>query len=453
MNSSILTFTGFGAAFGDRIVLSDINLVIPDRGVFVLLGPGGTGKSTMLRALAGYNDANPQFRTWGSIDYCGEPLGEIDRPALVSQSARLLIASILENAVHDLPERHTLTPLQQRDLAQRLIVNAGLETLADRLDDPVVDLPLVQQRWLAIMRMAAASPRLLCIDEPTANLQDDDADALLEYIAREGQRRAVLLVLHNQAQARRVGHMIALLAGGHIQEIAPTEEFFTSPKSQAVQQFIKFGSCRVPAPDADPDHLDADLSPPPPLPAAARSAPSESIGPRGFLWLKRGILAGTPLPGVFYDVAYDMKALKRVGVTALVNLTENPFDPDVLSEFDIDGLWSPIDDMGAPPIDQAIDLCRRINHLIAEGHVVAVHCRAGLGRTGTVLASYLIWEGWSALDALEQVRSIEPRWVQSEEQVQFLEEFASTKSRKNPKSSEKSDDGHASLAGTNYVQP
>jgi atypical dual specificity phosphatase len=46
-----------------------------------------------------------------------------------------------------------------------------------------------------------------------------------------------------------------------------------------------------------------------------------------------------------------------------------------------------------------------------------------MGRTGTILASYLIWEGTNALDALETARSIEPRWVQSQVQVEFLSAF------------------------------
>ncbi|MDD4958907.1 MAG: hypothetical protein PHS51_06125, partial [Gallionella sp.] len=50
-------------------------------------------------------------------------------------------------------------------------------------------------------------------------------------------------------------------------------------------------------------------------------------------------------------------------------------------------------------------------------------CLAGMGRTGTILAAYLIWEGQSALDALETARSIEPRWVQSQAQVSFLTAF------------------------------
>jgi len=73
---------------------------------------------------------------------------------------------------------------------------------------------------------------------------------------------------------------------------------------------------------------------------------------------------------------------------------------------------------------QAIEVCEYIEKIINAGGAVAVHCRAGLGRTGSVLALYLIWKNSDALSALEKVRTIEPRWVQSEKQVKFLDIFS-----------------------------
>ena len=421
---TILDLEGFGVAYGERTVLSDINLSVPERGIVTLLGPAGTGKSTLLRTLAGFNTSNPSLRTWGRASYAGRPLGEADLPALVSQSARLIISSIFENVVHALPERATLTPNQQRDLAARLLADAGLEVYIECLDEPVVGLPLAMQRHIAILRLAAAAPRLLCVDEPTTGLTDTEAENLLDQLAAEGERRAVLVVLHNQEQANRLGGMTALLAGGTIQEIRPTSQFFTAPGTAAGREFVRMGTCCVPSPDAKPEELEAGYAPSPAPTPIARKVVSHAFGPRGFLWLKKGILAGTPLPGVFFDLRYDLEALKRVGVTALVSLTHTPVDAQALAEFDIRLTRSPIDDFGAPTLEQAMTLCQLIADLIAAEEVVAVHCRAGLGRTGTVLASYLIWEGASALNALETVRRVEPRWVQSDEQVAFLAEFA-----------------------------
>ncbi len=428
VNDSVLSLQGFGVAFGEKVVLSSVDMTVEEREATVLLGPSGTGKSTLLRTLAGFNDANPNLRTWGKANYLGQPVTEGERPALVSQSARLMMASVLENIVHELPERRSLTPLQQRELATRLLQSAGLDELVERLDDEVIHLTLAQQRHLAIMRLAATSPRLLCIDEPTAGLSDEEAERLLKYIDAESTRCAVLVVLHNQAHARCLHGNVVLMAGGVIQASGNIKTFFGEPANEVAKSFVRTGSCSVPAPDADPESLDPQSPPPPPLPAAAKEFVSDSFGPRGFLWLKKGMLAGTPRAGVFHDIHYDLKALQRVGVTCLVSLTERAPEVEEMHEYGIENIWSPIPDMAAPSLTQALDICRKIEQAMQDGKVVAVHCRAGLGRTGTLLAAYLIWEGHDALDALETVRRVEPRWVQSEEQVAFLKQFATAMS-------------------------
>ena len=431
----VLQINNFGAAFGDRIILSDVNLRVSEKGVMTLLGPSGTGKSTLLRSLVGLNDANPSFRTWGEAYYQGEYLEGINRPALVSQSAKLMMSSVFENVIHNLPERNNLDQMQQKDLAIRLLEEAGIGQLVDKFDDSVMSLALAEQRHLAIVRMAASGARLICLDEPTTGISEIEANRLLDYINKEAERRAILIVLHNLTQAKKLKGQIALLAGGQIQESQSTDDFIESPKSEPARQWVKLGSCNVPSPDASPEDLADDVPPPPPLPAAAKKVVSSSFGPRGFLWLKRGVLAGTPLPGVFHDIDYDLMALKKVGVKLLLTLTTRSLDDDVLNKYGIRSIWEPVKDMGAPSIDQAIGICEQIEVAIKNNEVVAAHCRAGLGRTGTILAAYLIWEGTSALDALDTVRGVEPRWVQSEEQVLFLEAFSIEVNKKFPQRS------------------
>jgi len=422
--STILQLNAFGAAFGEKVVLGNVSLNVPEIGVFALIGPSGTGKSTLLRGIAGLNDSNPQFRTWGNAIYLGEPLSDGNRPGIVSQSAKLMMSSVLENIVNSLPERNNLNLAQQRDLSVRLLEHAGIGELKDLLQESVVNLSLSQQRHLSILRLAASGPRLLCLDEPTAGLNDDESEQLLNYIKKVSERRAILIVLHNLQQTQELSGHTALLAGGYIHEVQATDSFINNPQSSAAKQWIKTGSCDVPSPDTRPEDLAEEVTPPPPLPEVARQVPSESVGPRGFLWLKKGYLAGTPLPGVFHDIEYDLKMLNKVGVTTLVSLTTNPISHESLQQFGIKAIWHAIKDMGAPNFTLAVLICQEIEQAIADNEVVAVHCRAGLGRTGTILAAYLIWKGSGGLDALETVRNIEPRWVQSEEQVIFLEQFA-----------------------------
>ncbi len=419
----VLSLCNFGVAFGERIILSDITLELPPQGVFVLVGPGGTGKSTLLRTLSGANAANPSLRTWGDATYAGRPLGESRLPLLVSQSARLMIASVFDHVINDVPDRHTLTPRQQRELAREMLVHGEMTYLIPQLDEPVVKLSLDTQRQLAMLRLLAANPSLIFVDEPTTDLSEVSSQRLLAFIQRQSEARAILVVLHNQAHAQRLSGKAALLAGGVIREMQSIPEFFQAPRSSFAKEFVRNGYCLAPAPDAKPDELEAGTEAPAPLPASALNFVSDYFGPRGFLWLKKGMLAGTPRPGIVADIDQDLRALQRVGVTVLVSLTQTPMDATLLREYGIRNIASPIPDMHAPSVEQALEICRDLEHNMRAGEVVAVHCRAGLGRTGTLLASYLIWEGSNALDALESVRRVEPKWVQSEEQVTFLETF------------------------------
>lgn len=421
----VLSLRGFGVAYGGKVVLAEIDLDVAEAGTTVLVGPCGTGKSTLLRTLAGQAGANPALRTWGEADYLGLPLGAAPAwPALVGQSARLMMSSVFENVVCNLPERARLTRAQQRELVECRLWENDLGGLASRLEDPVVRLTLAEQRHLAIVRAVAADPRLLCLDEPTADLADEDAERLIAHLRREARQRALIVTTHHQGHARRLGGRVALLAGGRIQEVQPASAFFDAPSTAAGREFVRSGTCLLPSPDAQAQDLDEGVPPPPPLPAAAQRAISGAGGPRGFLWVRPGELAGTPLPGVFHDRDYDLAALRRVGIRHLINLTEEAMPPEAPARFGIASHWFPVADMAPPSIAQAEEICDLIDRLIATGQPVAVHCRAGLGRTGTVLAMYLIRTGLGGLEALEAARRIEPRWIQSSAQVDALDAFA-----------------------------
>lgn len=149
-----------------------------------------------------------------------------------------------------------------------------------------------------------------------------------------------------------------------------------------------------------------------------------SRGPNGFHWIVPGRLAGCAEPGISSPIDYDMDLLARMGVTHLVTLTERDLDPQALARHGLTNIHLPIFDRESPSVRQTYMLLRRMQVLLDDGKVVAVHCKAGIGRTGTILAAWLIREGGLSADsAIERLRSINRAYVQTQVQEKFLHEF------------------------------
>ena len=426
VGSECLSTHGFGVAFGDKVILAEVHASLRPHTITALLGPVGTGKSTLLRSLAGLHDQNPRYRRWGEVDYLGQPLAEGHRPPLVQQHARLMQAPVLEALSGVMRAQSARSPVELRDWAVAWVRGAGFPELTEHFTTPTLELPPLLQRVVAILREAAGEPGLLMIDEPTFGLPDYEAYLLLQMLIHLRSHCAMLLVLHNQKQVRHVADEVLMLAGGRMQESASAERFFSSPQSEAGRQFLSTGSCALPAPDAKPQDLAEDAPLPPPLPTLAQlalKAAPESMGPRGFTWVVPGKLAGTPMPGVVNAVDYDLAALKAVGVTCLITLTENDLPQDALARHGLRNVHLPIRDREPPTLAQTTMLLMRMDALLRRGEVLAAHCLAGLGRTGTVLAAWLVREGLTAQEALRRVRRIEPQFVQSEEQEDFLQRY------------------------------
>jgi len=441
----ILKLAGVGLAYESRVVLRNISFEVPASGCTVLLGPSGTGKSSLLRALAGVTAGAPMVRLWGEALYRGQPCVTQNRPALVGQKAQALVSSVMDNLVDEWPERWRLTRGMQTAKLKEMLERRGQGGLADRLEDQVIDLPIEQQRVVAILRKTMAQPALLMVDEPTANLSDEQAEPILALLHHLSSEAPLLVVQHHLAQTRRLADKVVLIASGVTQECAPTELFFTAPKSEAAQAFLRSGSCPETKQNlAEPAETITDepikrrgteLDPAGEgsaqavsiVPAIGTRSRSATLGPRGFVWLIDGHVAGTPWPGIVRDTAYDLRILREAGVTRLLSLTEQPFPAAQAAMHGIRCAWSPIPDMHAPSPSQAVDLCRDIDRYLRDGERVALHCKAGLGRTGTALAAYWLWRHQGALagaSALAHIRSLQPGMVQSEEQETFLTRFA-----------------------------
>ena len=407
MTGYALRLESFGVSFGDRVILSNVTFDLPRVGLSVLVGPAGGGKSTLLRTLVGLNDAHPALGTWGTAK-----LGPEGHAVLVMQHARFFLDTVRENLVSALPNRAALAPSEQTAVVVNHLVACGLRALTAFLDTNAVELPLPLQRRLAVARALMCEPSILFADEPTAGLDDHEAIDVVAMLRAQARARAILLVTHNQRLALAAGGTTLLLAGGRIREQTHTRDFFADePTTDAGREFVRTGGCNAASAHGT-------------IPPASVEVTSRFVGPRGFFWVIAGHLGGLPRPGIIDELEHDLDGLERLDVSVLVTLEEQAtVDPAALEARHIRSVHFPVVDMGVPAIDATFALCADLERWIERGDVVAVHCRAGLGRTGTILACHLVWLGRPACEAIDTIRAINPRCIQSNAQVEFLRQF------------------------------
>jgi len=116
--------------------------------------------------------------------------------------------------------------------------------------------------------------------------------------------------------------------------------------------------------------------------------------------------------------------LYAAGIRAVVSLLNLPADAAVYESAGFSFLCLPIPDGGAPTVEQATQFVQFMAAQKSAHRPVAVHCEAGIGRTGTMIAAYLISQGDDARTAINKVRAVEPRAIETPRQIEFLENFA-----------------------------
>jgi atypical dual specificity phosphatase len=142
--------------------------------------------------------------------------------------------------------------------------------------------------------------------------------------------------------------------------------------------------------------------------------------PQGFTWIEKPHLAALARPSGPEDLAW----LRQQGIELLLSLTEDPPRRDWINDAGLLLFHVPMVDMEAPS-QEDLDRCISAITRAQERQMgVAVHCGAGLGRTGVVLACYLVTTGLSASNAVARVRRLRAGSVETEDQEAAVEEFA-----------------------------
>ena len=377
-----------------REVVRRISLAVPSPGVLALVGPGGAGKSSLLAALANTGACDIQYS--GNFRLDGESIKELHGGHVIHVPQHLTLNP--EERIHGrLMDRYRVTSEQIDGWLRSCSIEMECDTAnlhAGRFSKSV-------RRALAVLAALSGSARLYLVDEPTAELSDEHRTLVRNRLIELAETRMVVLATHDRGDCIALNGHTVLLSGGAIQEFAPSRQFFDQPMTAAGKLYVETGNCAIPA-------------------MVDRTTIRD-----GIWWLPGGLLGGMSRPGLIAAVDRQADRLKQANTEHLICLEESCDYP--ITEFQTIGIHHhrvPMPDMSPPTFDQAVHVCRLSERPLRENRAVVVHCRGGLGRTGTVLAAILIWHGDASDSAITRIRAMQPKAIQSSAQIQFLHDFA-----------------------------
>jgi len=239
-------------AYGEKIAVKEVDLVLPEKRVTALIGPSGCGKSTFLRALNRMNDLIPGATMKGEVLLDGESVvdGRLDavelrrRVGMVFQKSNPFPKSIFENVAYGL----RVGGLNDKGLLLERVIRslqgaALWDEVKDRMQDSALGLSGGQMQRLCIARAIAVEPEILLMDEPCSALDPIATSKVEELIFTLKERFTIVIVTHNMQQAARVSDETAFFMLGKLIEVDKTETIFTRPKEKTTEDYItgRFG--------------------------------------------------------------------------------------------------------------------------------------------------------------------------------------------------------------------
>lgn len=239
-DETLLSIERLKKAYGDNVVLKDINLDVKRGEVIVIIGPSGCGKSTFLRCINALEPIQGGTITLDGrvIDGASKDIASLrQKVGMVFQSYDLFPhMTVIDNI--------TLAPIkaqgkgkaEAQQEARELLARVGL---SEKEDSFPRQLSGGQKQRVAIARALAMHPEVLLLDEVTAALDPEMVREVLDVIlglAREG--KTMLIVTHEMQFARAVADRVLFFDGGEIVEEDIPERFFEHPRTERAQKFL-----------------------------------------------------------------------------------------------------------------------------------------------------------------------------------------------------------------------
>lgn len=238
--------------FGERHVLSNVNLEFKNNQVTALIGPSGCGKSTFIRTLNRMHELIPSAGLAGEVLLDGsdiyapavDPIKVREKVGMVFQKPNPFpTMTIKENVISGL-KLSGRSRAGADDLVELSLQRASIwNEVKDRLNDAAISLSGGQQQRLCIARSLAMDPEVLLMDEPCSALDPGSTRRIEETILELKESMTIVIVTHNMQQAQRVADETAFFLAedgqpGHVVEFSKTADIFNTPKDPRTNDYV-----------------------------------------------------------------------------------------------------------------------------------------------------------------------------------------------------------------------
>src|ERR1035438_456896 len=216
--------------------VNGLSLEIPDGEFMVFVGPSGCGKTTALRIIAGLEDITRGTVQIGDRVVNNLPAKDRDIAMIFQNYALYPQMTVAQNMAFGLQMRKT----PKGEIARRVRDAAKILGLEPYLARKPAALSGGQRQRVAMGRAIVREPQVFLMDEPLSNLDDKLRVQTRSQIA-ELQRRlgiTTVYVTHDQVEAMTMGHRVAVLSGGRLQQCATPRQLYDNPVNQFVAGFI-----------------------------------------------------------------------------------------------------------------------------------------------------------------------------------------------------------------------
>ncbi len=232
----------------EKRILECIELKIPQHSIFTIMGPSGSGKSTLLRVINRLIDLIPYAKVEGEVYVLGKNIYDVDPYVLRRQIGIVFQTpnpfphlSIYDNVALGAKLNGIAKNKKELDKIVEWALRKAMlwDEVKDRLDEPPSKLSGGQRQRLCLARALAIKPKILLLDEPTANIDPVNTRKIEETLVTLKNEMTIVMVTHSPHQAARISDYIAFLYMGKLIEWGPSSQVLINPRNKLTEKFLR----------------------------------------------------------------------------------------------------------------------------------------------------------------------------------------------------------------------